>query len=62
MNHLEAWLLENNIPLARLETGIYQKEALSLYKRRSYTEIDPFGDYAVDPLSVFMEKKLDNIL
>ncbi len=60
MNHLEAWLLENDISLARLETGIYQTEALSLYERRGYTEIGPFGDYAVDSLSVFMEKKLRN--
>ena len=44
--------------IARLETGIYQPEALGLYKAIGYVERLPFGDYKLDPLSVFMEKAL----
>jgi putative acetyltransferase len=44
--------------VARLETGISQPEALRLYKAHGYLERGPFGDYKLDPLSVFMEKML----
>jgi putative acetyltransferase len=44
--------------IARLETGISQPEALGLYKALGYIERGPFGDYKLDPLSVFMEKLL----
>jgi putative acetyltransferase len=46
------------LKLARLETGIHQAEALSLYERAGYQRRGPFGDYPEDPLSIFMEKKL----
>lgn len=42
----------------RLETGIYQPEALSLYRRLGYVERSPFGSYRIDPLSLFMEKTI----
>lgn len=44
--------------IARLETGISQPEALALYRALGYVERVPFGDYKLDPLSVFMEKSL----
>jgi putative acetyltransferase len=44
--------------IARLETGISQPEALGLYRSLGYLEREPFGDYKVDPLSLFMEKTL----
>jgi putative acetyltransferase len=44
--------------IARLETGISQPEALGLYRALGYMERGPFGDYKLDPLSVFMEKTL----
>lgn len=44
--------------LARLETGISQPEALGLYRALGYVKRPPFGDYKLDPLSVFMEKTL----
>jgi putative acetyltransferase len=44
--------------LATLETGIYQPEALGLYERAGYARCEPFGDYAPDPMSVFMRKRL----
>ncbi len=43
----------------RLETGIHQPEAIGLYRSGGYVEIAPFGDYQPDPLSLFMEKRLD---
>ena len=41
-----------------LETGISQPEALALYARAGFEHCGPFGDYAEDPLSVFMRKAL----
>lgn len=58
MQALEAHLIEQQIPLARLETGISQPEALGLYEKLGYQYRAPFGSYLLDPLSVFMEKRL----
>ena len=46
------------LPLLRLETGIHQPEALALFRAHGFRQIGPFGDYATDPLSVFMERRL----
>ena len=45
--------------IAWLETGIHQPEALGLYEKLGYKYRDPFGDYLLDPLSVFMEKRVN---
>lgn len=58
MARLEAILGELGIPLARLETGVKQPEALALYQSLGYVTRGPFGAYQADPLSVFMEKRL----
>lgn len=58
MAHLEQVLGTRAVPLARLETGISQPEALALYRSLGYVPRAPFGRYAADPLSVFMEKQL----
>jgi putative acetyltransferase len=58
MQALEAELRLRSIRIARLETGIRQPEALTLYRAMGYRERAPFGAYALDPLSVFMEKAL----
>lgn len=42
----------------RLETGISQPEAIGLYRKAGFIEIEPFGSYKLDPLSIFMEFKL----
>ena len=43
----------------RLETGIYQAEALGLYAALGYREIRAFGDYPADaPYSRFLAKRL----
>jgi len=49
---------ELGAPLLRLETGIYQREAIGLYERFGFARIPPFGEYREDPLSLFFEKRL----
>lgn len=47
-----------SLPLLRLETGIHQPEALSLFAALGFKRIGPFGAYPDDPLSIFMEMNL----
>ena len=58
LNHLEAVAQSRGITCVRLETGIYQPEALGLYERMGYYRIPPFGPYQPDPVSLCYEKKL----
>ena len=58
MQCLEEHLEVEGVSRCRLETGIRQPEALGLYGKLGYLERGPFGSYAPDPLSVFMEKRL----
>jgi putative acetyltransferase len=58
MLRLEEHLGMQCVPLARLETGIKQPEALGLYRKLGYAVRSPFGKYRPDPLSVFMEKTI----
>ena len=58
LDGLEALAIEGGIRWLRLETGIKQPEALALYRSAGFAEIGPFGSYAADPLSIFMEKKI----
>ncbi|AGS21984.1 GCN5-related N-acetyltransferase protein [Rhizobium etli] len=58
MNALEANAREKRLTAIRLETGIYQPEAIALYRKYGYREIEAFGTYLPDPLSLFMEKRL----
>jgi GNAT superfamily N-acetyltransferase len=48
----------NAVTLLRLETGIYQHEAVGLYERLGFARVGPFGSYKLDPLSIFYEKSL----
>jgi putative acetyltransferase len=59
LKRLETRARASGLKVARLETGVYQKEALHLYERGGYKRCKPFGDYNPnDPLCVFMEKVL----
>ncbi len=59
MARLEDEARAAGMSIARLETGIYQPEALGLYRALGYADRGPFGDYPTgDPMSVFMEKRL----
>jgi len=43
---------------AVLETGIYQDEAIGLYRRAGYTEVDCWGEYTTSPTSVCCGKAI----
>jgi GNAT superfamily N-acetyltransferase len=58
LNHLSGYAQARGVSLLRLETGIHQHEAISLYERMGFYRIPPFGDYKEDPLSLFYEKSL----
>jgi len=58
MNALEEKATQEGFSVAQLETGIHQKEALSLYQKLGYEKTEPFGSYQKDLMSVFMRKKL----
>lgn len=58
MNALEELAGEKQLTAVQLETGIYQPEAIGLYRKYGYIEIEPFGSYLPDPLSLFMEKRI----
>jgi putative acetyltransferase len=59
LNALEANARQKDVRCLRLETGIDNHAALALYERAGFTQRGPFGDYHPDPLSVFMEKRID---
>lgn len=58
MAQLESRARDLGCKLIQLETGPYQHEALALYASTGYERRGPFGDYANDPLSVFMQKHI----
>jgi putative acetyltransferase len=58
LNEIELSAKQANIYTLRIETGIYQPEAIGLYEKLGFYRIPPFGDYKPDPLCVFFEKKL----
>jgi putative acetyltransferase len=55
---IEDQAAREGLALMRLETGIHQAAAHALYRSGGYGECAPFGEYRLDPLSVFMEKRL----
>ena len=58
LEQLEALARASGLKVARLELGVSQPEAIQLYQRAGYQRRGPFGSYAEDPLSIFMEKAL----
>jgi len=58
LDHLEEHSRSNGINLLRLETGIHQHDAITLYERAGFRSISPFGEYKPDPLSRFYEKEI----
>ncbi|HXI95521.1 MAG TPA: GNAT family N-acetyltransferase [Candidatus Acidoferrum sp.] len=43
---------------AVLETGVYQDEAIGLYRRAGYMQVACWGEYSTSPTSVCYEKRL----
>ena len=58
LRHLAGYAQQQGVAVLRLETGIYQPEAISLYEHCGFRRIPPFGAYKEDPLSLFYEKRL----
>lgn len=58
LDELEAIAARRGSRALRLEMGGLQPEAMGLYRSAGFVEIGPFGAYAPDPLSIFMEKRL----
>jgi GNAT superfamily N-acetyltransferase len=56
--HLADYAKSRGVGLLRLETGIYQGEAIGLYEQLGFRSIGPFGHYKEDPLSRFYEKRI----
>jgi len=56
LDHLAAYARGHGVEVLRLETGIYQAEAIRLYEGWGFERIPPFGEYQEDPLSIYYEK------
>lgn len=61
MRMLEDHARTLKLPLLRLETGDRLHAARKLYANHGFHERGPYGDYTDDPLSVFMEKRLEPV-
>ena len=55
---VEASAVAEGVELIRLETGVRSHEALGMYARAGYRRSAPFGSYAHEPSSVFLERRL----
>lgn len=49
---------EQQVKFLRLETGIYQTEAIGLYERYGFERRLPFGEYKDNPLTIYFEKSI----
>lgn len=58
LDHLAEYARERKIPTLRLETGIYQTEAIKLYEHYGFARRRPFGEYKDDPMSIYFEKQI----
>jgi GNAT superfamily N-acetyltransferase len=58
LKQLEETAAARGVEILRLETGIYQTEAIQLYERNGFKRIGPFGAYRDDPLSLYFEKRI----
>ena len=60
LDRLAEYAQERQVNILRLETGIYQTDAIRLYERYGFERRAPFGEYTDDPLSIYFEKRLRN--
>ena len=58
LNRLAEYARNKGAKVLRLETGIYEVEAIGLYESWGFSRRTPFGEYVEDPLSVYLEKRL----
>lgn len=58
LEQLKQTALDHGVSVLRLETGIYQHEAIGLYKKWGFAERGPFGDYTGVDVNLYYEKKI----
>jgi GNAT superfamily N-acetyltransferase len=58
VDHLADHARAHGVGLLRLETGIHQTAAITLYERMGFQRIQPFGAYVEDPLSLCYEMRI----
>ena len=58
---IERTAAREGVTVLFLETGIKSDEALRLYRRLGFEPCPPFAAYKLDPLSVFMMKRLSSV-
>jgi putative acetyltransferase len=58
LQQLTDHVVSRGVRVLRLETGIHQHEAIGLYEQMGFKPIQPFGEYKIDPLSCFYEKRI----
>lgn len=58
LQRLAEYARSKDANLLRLETGIYEVEAIGLYEGWGFQRRAPFGEYVEDPMSVYFEKSI----
>lgn len=58
MKYLEEQAVRSGFKFLRVETGVKQPEAIAMYQKLSYYDIEKYGEYINDPNSICMEKRL----
>lgn len=58
VRELEQWAIETGLTQVVLETGDRQPEAIHVYQKLGYTQIENYGPYKDSPYSLCMAKKL----
>lgn len=61
LDRLTEYARSRDLGLLRLETGIYEVEAIGLYERFGFERRGPFGEYVDDPMTVYFEKKIEGV-
>ena len=59
LRRLAEYARESGTGVLRLETGIFEVEAITLYERCGFARRAPFGEYVEDPLSVYFERSIE---
>ena len=62
LDRLESVARNANLKTLRLESGIWQPEAIGLYERSGFQKRGPFAGYHEDPTSVYFEKSLEGLI
>lgn len=58
LDHLADCAKQQGIDVLRLETGVYQVEAIGLYERYGFQRRAPFSEYELSSMNLFFEKRL----